>query len=121
MSQAWEEVKPETISKCFRKAGVLGESFALVSLEQEDQDPFDELDCTQSSSNDLEDLIHQLDLPAESTCSVGEYTNGEDDSPTCSEHDNSWKDEFFLHHIQTSQLWSRKSLMMLHLILNHLL
>ena len=59
MSQAWEEVKQETISKCFRKVGVLRESFALIS--HEDQDPFDELDCSQSSQDDLEDLIRQLD------------------------------------------------------------
>ena len=34
VAQAWEEVKQETISKCFRKAGVLGESFlsCLVNM-----------------------------------------------------------------------------------------
>ena len=57
VAQAWEEVKQETISKRFRKAGVLGESFSLVSREHEDRDPFDELECTESSDdNNLEDL-----------------------------------------------------------------
>ena len=86
VAQAWEEVKQETISKCFRKAGVLGESFSLVSREHEDRDPFDELDCTESfDDTNLENLICQLNMPAEATCSVGEYVNGEDDLPTCSE------------------------------------
>ena len=95
VSQAWEEVKQETISKCFRKAGVLRESLALVSREHEDQDPFDELDCPQPSQDDLGDLIRQLDMPA--TCSIGEYVNGEDDLPTCSElnDDHLWEDDFF--------------------------
>ena len=89
VAQAWEEVKQETVSKCFRKAGVLGESFSIVSREHEDQDPFDELDCTESSDdNNLEDLIRQLNMPAEATCSVGEYVNGEDDLSTCSEYDD---------------------------------
>ena len=54
------------------------------------------IQITQSSDDNLKDLIHQLYIPAESTCSVGEYMNGEDDLPTCSERDDdSWKDEFF--------------------------
>ena len=77
VAQAWEEVKQETISKCFRKAGVLGESFSIMSREHEEQDPFDELDRTESSDdNNLEDLIHQLNMTTEATCSVGEYMNG---------------------------------------------
>ncbi len=43
---------------------------------------------TSSSDDDLEDLIHQLDMPAEATCSVGEYVNGEDNLPTCLKHDD---------------------------------
>ena len=93
VAQAWEEVKKETISKCFRKAGILDESFALVSREHEDQDPFDELDST---DHKLEDLIRQLDTPADATCSVSEYAKGEDDLPTCSEQDDdTWEEEFF--------------------------
>ena len=69
VAQAWEAVKKETISKCFRKAGILDENFALVSREYEDQDPFGELD-SQPTSDELEDLIHQLNMPAETRCSV---------------------------------------------------
>lgn len=31
VAQAWETVKPETVMKCFRKAGVLDENFAVSS------------------------------------------------------------------------------------------
>ena len=69
VAQAREAVKKETISKCFRKTGILDENFALVSREYEDQDPFGELD-SQPTSDELEDLIHQLNMPAETRCSV---------------------------------------------------
>ena len=65
--QAWEAVKKKIISKCFRKAGILDENFTLVSLEYEDQDPFGD---SQSTSDELENLIHQLNMPAETRCSV---------------------------------------------------
>ena len=95
VAQAWEAVKKETISKCFRKGGILDDNFALVSCECEDQDPFRELD-SQPTGDELEDLIHQLNMPAETRCSVSEYMNGDDDLPTCSEQDDeTWEDEFF--------------------------
>lgn len=57
VAQAWEAVKKETICKCFRKAGILDENFALISREHKDQDPVNELD-SHSTSDELEDLIH---------------------------------------------------------------
>ena len=94
VAQAWGEVKRETISKCFRKAGVLNEDFALVCREHEEQDPFAELE--ESSSGELEELIHQLDIPCGEMCSLGEYVNGDDKIPTCFEQDDdTWEDEFF--------------------------
>ena len=68
-----------------------------MSCEHEDRDPFDKLDFTESSDDsNLEDLICQLNMPAEAMCSVGEYMNGEYDIPTCSEYDdNSWEDDSF--------------------------
>ena len=74
----------DTISKCFRKAGILNENFSIASRGHEDQDPFDELDSGQSTDDELEDLIHELNMPAETTCSVMEYVNGDDEVPTCS-------------------------------------
>ena len=69
VAQAWEAVKKETISKCFRKAGILDENFALISREYEEHDPFGELN-SQPTSDELENLIHQLNMPAETRCSV---------------------------------------------------
>ena len=82
MAQAWEAVKEETISKCFRKAGILDENCDAVSREHEDQDPFDELD---SGGVEIQQLIDQLNMPTETKCSAREYVNGDDDLPTCSE------------------------------------
>ena len=67
-----EVVSKDTISKCFRKAGILYRSSMVATRQYEDQDPFDELDFVQSTSDDqdqsaqseLEDLIHQLGMPA---------------------------------------------------------
>ena len=65
VAQTWKAVKDETISKCFRKAGVLDESLSIASREYEDQDPFDELDSgpSRSATDELEDLIHQVPMP----------------------------------------------------------
>ena len=82
VAQAWEEVKEETILKCFRKAGILMEDFALASREHEDEVPFDELDKPSSSRDELEDLIHQLNIPTQEVCSLAEYVNGDDILPT---------------------------------------
>ena len=59
VAQAWEAVKKETISRYFRKASILDTNFTLLSREHEDQDPFEQLDSTQSicTKDDLEDLI----------------------------------------------------------------
>ena len=82
VAQAWKAVKEETISKCFRKAGVLDESLSIASREHEDQDPFDELDSrlSRSATDELEDLICQVPMPNEARCSTSEYIyiNGDD-------------------------------------------
>lgn len=103
VAQAWEAVSKDTVSKCFRKAGILDKSFMVATREYEDKDPFDELDSVQCASGDqeqsshseLEDLIHQLDMPAEIKCSVSEYVNGDNDLSTCAGQDSeSWEEEF---------------------------
>ena len=44
VAQAWEAVKPETIKKCFRKGGVLDESFAVPSCPCEENDLLEDED-----------------------------------------------------------------------------
>ena len=69
------EVKKEAISKCFRKAGILDDNFAVVSREHEAQDPFDEWDSIESTDDELDNLIQQLNMHAETRCLVHEYVN----------------------------------------------
>ena len=39
-AKAWSDVTPETISKCFRKAGVLTTDLDVISCGNSDEDPF---------------------------------------------------------------------------------
>ena len=93
VAQAWETVKPETIKKCFRKGGVLDNSFAVPSRPCEESDPFEDVDEVDTS--EMHDLIGQLG-PTEDNCSVNEYINGDDNLPVCFEFDNEqWEEQFF--------------------------
>ena len=69
ISQAWKEVKTDTISKCFRKGGILTGSFDVRTLS-EDVDPFQDVD----SQVDLEKLISRT-MGTSEHCSVETYTN----------------------------------------------
>ena len=93
VAQAWEAVKPEIIKKCFRKAGVLDESFAVSSRPCEESDPFEDED--ELDTSEMYNLIGQLG-PAEVNCSVSEYVSGDDNLPVCFEVDNEhWEEQFF--------------------------
>ena len=50
IAQAWNAVKPDTIKKCFRKAGILDESFSVVRRSEAEIDPFDDLDVSADAS-----------------------------------------------------------------------
>ena len=65
VAQAWEKVTPETIKKCFRKAGILNREFQLVARVSEgddEEDPFVELDSEESDMGDLENLLERFSL-----------------------------------------------------------
>ena len=62
------------------KAGILDDNFA-------------ELDSIESTSDELDDLIHQRNMPAETRCSVREYVNGDDELPTSSVLDDETREE----------------------------
>ena len=90
MAQAWEAVKPETIKKCFRKGGVLDESFAVPSRPCEESDPFEDDDEVDTS--EMHKLIGQLG-PAEDNCSVSEYISGDDNLPEVDSEQ--WEEQLF--------------------------
>ena len=66
---AWEKVSPETIQKCFRKAGILSTNLEVVSrfIENEEH-PFADLEDHNEGTNldedpdavELQYLMHQL-------------------------------------------------------------
>ena len=94
VAQAWLMVKPETISKCFRKSGVLDNSMEAVSrgLQQnKSEDPLLDSDACL----ELQSLISQT-MTAEDGCSVKEYIDGDDGLPVCaSDEYDDWEDHFF--------------------------
>ena len=95
VARAWNTVSPDTISKCFRKAGVLDSGMGVVNRGLEEEfDPFDDLDA----DHQVRDLISRT-MPAEDSCTVEEYINGEDCVPVCSEFDKDTWDDTFLEEI----------------------
>ena len=97
VAQAWEKVTPETIKKCFRKAGILNREFqivARVSESDDDEDPFVELDSGNSDMEDLENLISQVQ-DGDSSCSVEEFVSGDSDLPVCQDiFSDKWEQQF---------------------------
>ena len=89
VAKAWSQVKPETITKCFRKAGILNADLDVISCELGgDDDPFLDADMR----TEVQGLIEQT-MPADGHCHVDEYLN--DDLPVCMETDNaSWEVDF---------------------------
>ena len=70
VAQAWEQVKEETIRKCFKKAGVLDDELYVVTcgMDSQDNDPFLDVDA----STQLQELMVRV-LPSEDMCSLDEY------------------------------------------------
>ena len=99
ISQAWKEVKPLTISKCYKKAGILTEQLNVTSVG-EDTDPFEDLD----SQFDLEGLISRT-MSTTDKSSAEVYINGDHELPTCAEFNDETWDQTFLECLseQTSQ------------------
>ena len=96
IAQAWSEVRPETIKKCFRKAGVLSESFQVISRNEE-EDPFRDLDEDMgqlAGDDELQCMTEQLHI--ENFCSADEMIALEEDQATCADlSDDQWEDTFF--------------------------
>ena len=88
-AKAWSLVKPETITKCFRKAGILNVDHEVISHELDiDNDPFLEADIY----TQVQSLIEQT-MPTDEHCNVNDYLN--DDVPVCMEAEiDSWEADF---------------------------
>ncbi len=92
VAQAWSIVSTQTISKCFRKAGILNSEMDIVSCSMEEDDPFSAVDV----EADLTSLIHDV-VP--NCCSSDEYINGEDSLPVCNDLDSLTWEEDFMHQL----------------------
>ena len=90
IAHAWNEVKAETIVKCFKTAGILTSEFDVVSTCINESDPFDDIEATL----ELGDLIERT--VGNNSCPASEYINGDEDVPVCAEfEDETWEESFF--------------------------
>ena len=86
--QAWSMVTVQTISKCFRRAGVLDSEMDIVSCNIEEDDPFLAVD-------EEAYLVSLMNDVAPISCSPVEYVNGEDDIPVWNDLDSLiWEEDF---------------------------
>ena len=90
VAMAWSQVTAETITKCFRKAGILDGGLDVVNRGvEDDSDPFIEAD----ERIELEGLIEKT---GDGGCSLDEFLTGDSDLPVCVEMDNdNWDETFF--------------------------
>ncbi len=95
---AWQEVSPETNSKCFKKAGVLNYELDVVTLGATDGsvDPFSDID-------ELQCLIEQT---GSESCTAREFITGDDNLPICADMDNENWEETFLKELTKNEVES---------------
>jgi hypothetical protein len=95
IAQAWSQVSPEVIKKCFRKAGILNQSLDVVSREVPTEDPFLDLDDQGQvvTDEEVQHLINQLQV--ENPCSADELASIDDDLAVCADlSDDHWEEDF---------------------------
>ena len=99
VAQAWDMVQSITVSRCFRKAGILTASMAVPSrADDEENDPFNEVDA----DTDIQNLIERT-MTNEECCSGTEYVSGDDCLPVCLELDDDTWDDHFMANIAGAQ------------------
>ena len=78
VSEAWSLVHSETISKCFRKAGVLSDEMDVVTVGYDDdsEDPFLECDVR----GEIQTLIERS-MAIDNRCTLEEYLQGDGNLP----------------------------------------
>ena len=94
IAKAWDSVREETIKKCFRKAGVVGDDGRVPSRQEED--PFADLDDDEDSDQEIGALVTEVMGNGEQ-CSADEYINGDEDLDCYfdSTHNDLWENDFF--------------------------
>ena len=96
IAQAWSQVSFDVIKKCFRKAGILNQSFQVVYREAPTEDPFLDLDNGQDQlvkDKEAQCLIDQLDV--DNLCSVDGLALVDDDLAVCADlSDDQWEETF---------------------------
>ena len=79
ISKAWMEVKPETVSRCFRRAGILTEQMCVTSVVQlQGPDPF----AVMEAEMELTGLICGV-MGTSEQCSSEVYVSGDNELDTC--------------------------------------
>ena len=88
-----KSVQTQLRIKCFRKAGILNQSFQVVNTEVPTEDPFLDLDDDQGQlvrDDESEDLIDQLKV--ENPCLANELVLIAEDLAICADlTDDRWK------------------------------
>ena len=92
VAQAWSMVTVRTISKCFRRAGILDSEMDIVSCNMEEDDPF-------LAVNEEADFVSLMNDVVPISCSSVEYVSGEDDIPVCNDLDSLTWEEYFVKHL----------------------
>ena len=86
---AWSQVTVDTIVKCFRKAGILDMGLAVISIINDDEDPFLEAD----ERMELDKLIEET---SDGGCILDEFLTGDNDLMICmAMDDDNWETVFF--------------------------
>ena len=90
VANAWDMVKPETISKCFRNAGILSGSMDVINSGLNENDDSD--DPFLESDQYLIGLQTLIDKTVHEGCNVNEYIHCDGDLPVCTNLDCNWED-----------------------------
>lgn len=99
IAEAWKDVQPIVIKKCFRKAGILDKDFHVVRKEVISQDPFQDLDEEEEEEEEdldteLQELIERSNIL--DSCTASNFIAADEDLPICVDLDSArWEDDFF--------------------------